>query len=338
MDKIAVFSGKENLYWHGIVMAAAIAVAFAMFWFLRTLQKGKYTGAVWITALAIPFGMVAGRAGYWLYRQEMYDGIGDAFAEMNGGGYFLYAAMIGVVIAAVVVNFAARMKSLREILDAMAPAGAMGICIGRLAAYFSASDKGKVVENEKFHKLPFAVQDASNGYWSLAVFIFESLFAFLVCLFLVGVFIVVYLKEDSKFRKGDVALLFLLTYGSGQCILESLRVDSLYFITLGFVRVSQVLSAVLVGFALVIFSIRMIKKFKFRLYMPIIWVALIGLLAVAFYMELRMTSEVYVRNYSTMASCLAVVCGSGIWMCFKTIIPGDKNESKSEEKLQESNV
>lgn len=332
MESIALYFSFGVLYWHGIVVALAVAATVFLFCVLRVMQNGKLTPALWISAAAIPVGALLARLVYWVHRQEQYEGVKDAFLKMADGGYCLYGAAAGVVIVIAVFCIFTKEKCLAETFDAAAPAAALGICIGRLAAFFSTSDRGKIVENHKLQRLPFAIWEPTKEHWGVAVFIFEAAAALVICVITLVIFALTYSKLGKKRRCGDTALIFILLYCSAQCVLESLRDDSLYFIVLGFVRISQVYSAVLVFGVLLIMSIRLIKKYGFKPVMPFIWVACLALLGIAFYMELRMTSEVYVRNYVIMTVCMTLVAAAGFTMY---VLTAEKPEKINEEKESE---
>lgn len=337
MDKVAVFSGTEQIYWHAIIMVAAISASIILFFLLRCFQKCRYTGVLWVTAVSIPLGLLFARAIYWYFRQELYSGVKDIIAKMSDGGYCLYGAALGVILSILIVNFVGRFKSLPEFFDAAAPAAALGVCIGRLASWFSSADRGKVIENERFHKFPFTVYDSTQNQWCLATFFFEALAAGIICVILIVLFIRIYAFDSKKnYRRGDLALLLALMYGSAQCVLESLRVDSLYLVSLGFVRVSQIISAILVGAVLVVFSIRLVRKYGFKWNMAALWGACAALLGVAFYMELRLTSEVYVRNYTVMSVCMFIICSIGIVLYFLTAKKLEKPKERKNIKFDEA--
>lgn len=322
MDKVAVFNGSEQIYWYAIVTVGAIIAAAFVFFLLRTCQKCNYTGAVWVAALSIPMGVLSARAVYWFFRQEQYESAADIVKKASDGGYCLYGAVVGVIAAIIIVNRAGHFKSLPEMLDAAAPAAALGICIGRFASRFSSQDRGKVVESERFHRFPFTVYDSAQEQWCLSVFFFEAVVAGLIFIILTVLFVRVYIfDKEGRLRHGDIAMLLTLMYGCAQCVLESLRVDSLYFISLGFVRVSQVVSAVLVVAVLAVFSVRAVKRFGFKRKMAVLWAFCLALLGIAFYMELRLTSEIYVRNYTIMSICTLLLCVVGVSLYFLT----DKN-------------
>lgn len=327
MERVALYGDFGALYWHGIILAFAIAAAVFLFCVLRIMQNGKLTGALWIAAVSIPAGIVIARLVYWLHRQDQYEGVKDAFLKMSDGGYCLFGAAAGVVIVIIIFCLFSKEKALLKTFDAAAPAAALGICIGRLAAFFSTSDRGKIVENHKLKRLPFAIWEPAQERWGVAVFIFEAAAALVICVITVVIFTLTYSKLGKNRRQGDTALIFILLYCSAQCVLESLRDDSLYFIVLGFVRISQVYSAVLVFAVLVIMSIRVLKKYGFKPVMPCVWAVCLALLGIAFYMELRMTSEVYVRNYVIMTACMAVVALTGFVMYALTAKNADIDKS-----------
>ena len=94
---------------------------------------------------------------------------------------------------------------------------------------------------------PFAVYIESTGTWHYATFFYESL----ACA-LIFVFLLIYRRKSKT--DGNVFLWYLLLYGIERAFVEGLRTDSLYIG--GVVRVSQLLSVVLVIFAAVMLIVR----------------------------------------------------------------------------------
>lgn len=86
-----------------------------------------------------------------------------------------------------------------------------------------------------FYRLPFAVADMYSNY-NWAVFIFEALLA--------GSIAVILLRLKVS-RHGGKAVLALLLYASTQVLCESLRQDAV--LRWGFVRINQVIGAVLIA-------------------------------------------------------------------------------------------
>lgn len=307
MNYIFWFSDNAEIYWHGIIMALAVAAAVTSAAGFRRAQ-GRSAAPVMLTAvIALPLSYILSRIGYWFFNKEYFENLGDALLSFTSGGHSLLGAAIGLLIAILLAHFISRTESLTAFLDALAPAAALGICIGRLSGYFSFDDRGKVLENEALHCFPYSVFDATNNSWNLSVFVLEAIAAFVIFIAVVILFGFIYKNGEQHLPGGNVFLLFLLLFGVTQGTLESMRLDSLFMNTLGFVRVMQITSLVLIVFVLVVYSVTSIKKRGLRIVHPASWLVCLGLLGLAFYMEFRIHSTVFARNYTVMITCLAVV-------------------------------
>jgi len=240
----------------------------------------------------------------------------------------LLAGIIGIIAAfAAVYAIARRMDELPRDLDSVAVAGAAAICIGRLSAFFSNDDMGMVIKNESAQFFPLCIYNENTGEWKLSVFVFEAAAAAIIfCLLLAASKRLA--KSGSSRFDGDLAALFLLSYGSFQAVLESLRSDSLYMVSLGLVRISQLISAIAIAAGVVWLSIKGIKEKTMPLAVWIIlWVVQLALLALAFVMELTLTSETLVRGYAVMSGCVLTVAASA-WLTW--LLRLKKSEKKAE--------
>lgn len=111
---------------------------------------------------------------------------------------------------------------------------------------------GKVVENLDW--LPSFIQNQMyiDGSYRIPTFLFESLGT------LIGFIIVIVFRHRLKAYLEEKFWLYLIWYGSIRLIIEGMRTDSLM---LGILRVSQILSLILVliGFYFIIY-----RRFKIR--------------------------------------------------------------------------
>ena len=94
-------------------------------------------------------------------------------------------------------------------------------------------------------------------------------------------------------------------------VLDSTRYDSLFFRSNGFVSVVQVLGALGLALAVIVFSRRMVKARGMRAWMIFLWLAIAGLIGGAGYMEyyVQRRGNEALFAYSVMSACLlAIVC------------------------------
>lgn len=309
MDKLALISGEQFLYWNSIVytLAAATAICFFLAFYL-----GKCANAVAGFAAvpaSIVLGLVAARFFHWYCRADSYDGFLAAMTDYTSGGYALMGVFLGCFLTACVLRLIRLSRSLPEMLDCMAISGCAGIAVGRLASLFNSSDRGQVLENLK--SLPFAypVTNAVSGAveYRLATFMLQSLVALLLFAGLAAFYLRGQKKGDLK--DGDTSLVFLLIYGASQVVLDSTRYDSLFFRSNGFVSVVQVLGALGLGLAIFLFSGRMVKNRGLKFWQFLLWIPIAAGIGCGGFMEyyVQRRGNEAAFAYSVMSGCLILV-------------------------------
>ncbi|MBQ9009867.1 MAG: prolipoprotein diacylglyceryl transferase [Clostridia bacterium] len=212
----------------------AIGVLAAILVFLRETKKASLTEQAGDMALClIPAGLIGARILYVLFRLPFYWMIGlEHIFYLREGGFLLYGAVAGVILAAVGL---CRRRGLpvASVLDALAIPGLICIAICRLGEGSAGEGLGSWVEDEALAVFPFAVPNLyGEPQWS--VFLLEAAAALVIALILHA-------------RKGTCTGKRLWTglamVAACQIVFESLRMDSV--LKIGFVRVSQVISAVI---------------------------------------------------------------------------------------------
>lgn len=328
-NQIAYYDLTFSIYWHGVVMALGILLAFFMSCALMARQRRSSMRLMGKTFLiAFPISLVLSRAQYCFFKPELYDGNFKAVFDLKNGGYALYGAMLGVVIAAAIVGRRERDLSTARVLDAIAPAGALAIAFGRAAAYFNCEELGVAVEIKQFMKFPFAMLSPYDGKWHLAAFTYECAAAAVICVVTLCVYFRSYSARGQRRRYGDTAICFMFLYSATQCLLESWRSDSLFLNSLGFVRFSQALSAIILAVLLVVLCVRYAKKYGFSPVQIVLWVVLLGLIAGAFACEFTLSSGTMIRNYLIMGTCLCAIIAIGMVLFSKTAeAPAEKSKA-----------
>ena len=311
MDKLAYISGESLIYWNSIAYTLAAVTAICLFLAFYLAKNGNVVAGFAAVPLSMVMGLVAARFFHWYCRADSYESFASAMTDYSSGGYALMGIFLGCFLAAVILRILFLHTNLPKMLDCMSVAGCAGIAVGRLASLFNSSDRGQVVE--KFKSLPFVypVTNAVSGAveYRLATFMLQSM----VALALFGGLALFYLRKDPAGRRkdGDVALIFLLIYGASQVVLDSTRYDSLFFRSNGFVSVVQVLGALGLALAVIVFSRRMVKARGMRAWMIFLWLAIAGLIGGAGYMEyyVQRRGNEALFAYSVMSACLlAIVC------------------------------
>lgn len=309
--------GTFSIYWYGIFLSAAVLTATLMFCGLRKLQKESFSQALNVSLFALPAALLFGRLFYCWFGKSSFSGWSDCVSLTNGG-YGLYGALAGM--AAVILIFCRiRRQSALSMLDAFVPPVAFVIAAGRFASISSGDDIGFDVAASASHKLPFIIWSASEQSWILWVGFFEGLAAVCIFLFTFALFLMKYGFRVKGIGQGSCMLLFMLTYGLSQAMLESMRNDSLFMVTLGFVRISQIISIVMGVTAVVIVAVKSIRLQKPDRTRIILWLMCIVALGIAVYCEFEMNTAVMVLHYSMMGLSLAFIMGATIYLFFRNV-------------------
>ena len=241
--------------WYGAAVALSALLAF---WLLlaerrREARRVGGPGTLWLMGVTdpyklafacIPAALVGARLLYCLVRFSFF------FLELGPlsifntrmGGFLLYGAVLGAMAAAALV---ARHEKVSVVatLDEMAAPGMLAILICRLAECTTTEGVGTWVESEALMRFPIAVMN-EFGEWQLAVFLLEALLATIILIVLLV----------HRYARGEKIMTALLLYACCQVVCESLRMDGC--LRIGFVRIAQVISAVVILGVTVIRAIR----------------------------------------------------------------------------------
>ena len=309
MDKIAFYSGSTAIYWNSVILTLAAATAICFFLAFYLGKSGNGAAGFAVVPVSMVLSLVFARFFHWYCQSDSYTGFTAAMTNYAEGGYALMGVFLGCVLAAALTRVICLHRNLPEMLDAMSMAACAGMAVGRLSALFNASDRGQVLES--FRSLPIAspVNNAVSGAveYRLATFALQSMVALALFIGLA----VFYNKgqKRGKLRDGDTCLLFLLFYGASQVVLDSTRYDSLFFRSNGFVSVVQVLGAVALVLAVILFSRRMVKARGFRAWQIFLWLLIVIAIGGAGYMEyyVQRRGNEALFAYSVMSGCLLFV-------------------------------
>ncbi|MGN0773536.1 MAG: prolipoprotein diacylglyceryl transferase family protein [Candidatus Ventricola sp.] len=228
---------------YGACVALAALLAVLALRQLRVAQAKRRYGQAAIAAIfpvdaidlalgCIPAAFAGARLSYCLVRFSFY------FLEMGPlsvlrtweGGFLLYGAVLGALLAAALLARRCGAGAAAT-LDELAVPGLLAVAVCRLGEGLTGEGVGAWVESAALMRFPFAVQN-EFGEWQLAVFALEAAAALLMA------FAVLRVKAGT----GERIATALLLYACCQVVLENMRMDSC--LRIGFVRVSQVISAV----------------------------------------------------------------------------------------------
>ena len=305
MDRIAFIIGETFVFWSPIILSLAALSAACVFLALYLGKGGGVVGGFAAVPLSVVLSMVLGRIIHWYCRTDYYESFTAAVTDYSSGGYALVGVFAGCILTACLLRLIRASKSLPHMLDCMSLAGAVGICAGRMSHMFGVLDHGDVLEGITQLPIAHGVANTVSGEleYRLATFMLQSIAAGVIFVILLAFWI------TGKRRRGDTCLLFLLFYGVSQIVLDSTRYDSLFLRSNGFVSIVQILSAVAVVLAIVVFSVRLVQNMGWRYWFLALWIPILGLLGGAGYMEyyVQRHGNEAAFAYSVMSACLLLV-------------------------------
>ena len=229
-----------NIAWYGVIIGFGMVLATCIAaW---RAQKAGYKSDLIIdfVLFAVPIAIICARIYYVTFEWEYYSQDLSRIFAIREGGLAIYGGVIGGVVTAIVFCKIQKFPFLK-LMDFAMPSLLLGQIIGRWGNFTNQEAFGNLITNPDLQFFPYGVFIDDLQEWHQAKFFYES--AANLVLFIIMMIVARRVKKD-----GWMTVLYLVGYGAIRCFIEGLRTDSLYLIP--GVRVSQVLSAVLIGVGL----------------------------------------------------------------------------------------
>jgi len=311
MDKIAIIYGETFLYWSSIILTLAVAAAICVFLFLYLREKNNGISAAFLVPMAMAASLILSRIMHWYSMANAYSGLKGALTTFTGGGYALMGVFAGCALAACLLRLLRIVRNLPFAFDCMALAGGVGIAVGRLACFFTASDRGPVIESIRTLPIVYPVTNAVTDLveWRFATFLIQAILTGLITLVLLVFYLSGQKGRNRKLRDGDTACLWLCAYGASQVVLDSTRYDSLFMRSNGFISIVQILGAAALILTMIHFSVRMVKARGFKWWYIPLWLVYAAATGGAGFMEywVQRHGDQALFSYSVMTGCLVIL-------------------------------
>jgi len=215
--------------WYGILMALGMFLGSMIVLKLAKNKGYKEDDIIDLILVALPSGIIGARLYYVIFSWDYYAGDIMKIINLRGGGLAIHGAVIGGLIGGYIFC-KRRQLNFYELADFAAPALILAQSIGRWGNFTNGEAHGGVTD------LPWAI--LVDGQYVHPTFLYESMWNFLIFLFLV------FVGRRLKRKHGDLFLMYMGLYSIGRFFIEGLRTDSLM---LGPLRVAQVISLVLIA-------------------------------------------------------------------------------------------
>lgn len=250
---------------YGLLIAVGYLIALAVATKLAT-KKGLDVDALYD---AVIFGTIGGiigaRAYYVIFNWDYYSANTSHIMNISEGGLAIYGGIIGALLVAFIVCKIRKFNVL-DIFDIAAVGFLIGQGVGRWGNFTNQEAFGTnttlpwgmtsnkiseyIVNNQDF----FAEKGyAMDPYTAVhPTFLYESIWC------IIGAVVLGLMFDKFRKFKGQIILSYGLWYGLGRVIIEGFRTDSLYIGDTS-IRVSQILSAVLVIVCAILLTVGFVK-------------------------------------------------------------------------------
>lgn len=247
MSRVALDLGFLQIYWYSIMIALALLVGVSIMLIEAKKQKISEDNFINLIFYGTLVGIVGARLYYVIFNWSYYSSHLIEILEIWNGGLAIHGAMITgglfVIYYCKKVNF-----SILKIIDIIVVGLIIGQAIGRWGNFFNQEAYGRVVSLEflqSLHLPEFIINGMKIGanYYH-PTFLYESIWC------LIGFIILLIARKFRYIHVGQITALYMIWYGLGRFMIESLRTDSLM---LGNFKMAQIISILMIIIGIIIF-------------------------------------------------------------------------------------
>ncbi|MCR4775838.1 MAG: prolipoprotein diacylglyceryl transferase [Saccharofermentans sp.] len=271
IDPVAFRIGNFEVYWYGILIAAALVVCIILA--LKQAKKNNFPDTlVYDTMLVtIPCAIIGARAYYVIFNWNIYKDNLKSIFDTRAGGLAVYGGILACILGLLIMCRIRKIPftSLADYIVVYLP---LGQAIGRWGNFFNQEAFGTTTT------MPWGMwSESTRSYISRfcpelvalspvhPTFLYESVADLII-------FIILLLVRKKSTHSFETASTYFILYGAVRFFIEGLRTDSLY-ITGTQIRASQALSLFLLLFGLFYIAYAHLKgwerkPFPAKLYVP----------------------------------------------------------------------
>lgn len=297
---------SELFTYYGVCCALALLATLlvAGIWYrLRGLAYGTW---IRLCLLAVPLAWLCSRLAFCLANIPYYFITVENPALMlrfRDGGYSLFGALGGLMLAAFLTAKRERIHP-GMLLDGIGLGAPLGAFMERLAQTGTGTGWGDMIESDWL--LPLGV---TENRWH-PVYLYEAMAALLLLLALV-----LWLRSrGGRVPSGDLLLVFLTLYGCVQVVLENLAKDG-HMVVHHFVHINQIIAVVLPVAALVVWTVRLVKKGVKKGQIISIWLVTAAMIGIAVNQDFAVDrGSNQVLDYGIMAAAMVVIAIGALYL------------------------
>ncbi|MFD1466163.1 prolipoprotein diacylglyceryl transferase [Lapidilactobacillus mulanensis] len=252
LNPIAFSLGNLHVRWYGVIITLGVVVAVFL-----SMREARPRGidpddVIDLIFWMLPIGLIGARLYYVIFEWSYYSQNPGDIIKIWNGGLAIYGGLIAAVIVLLVFCYH-RFIPTWLLLDVLAPTVLLAQAIGRWGNFMNQEAFGAKTTLgflQSLHLPEFIITQMNiSGAYRQPTFLYESVWS------LLGVILLLSLRHRTHlFKQGEVFLSYITWYAVGRAVIEGMRTDSLYLFAN--IRVSQLLSAILIVAAIAIIIVR----------------------------------------------------------------------------------
>ena len=250
MNSIFLDLGFIQIHWYSVLILLAIYIAYKLVVAESKKMNISITFIDNLCFFVVIFGILGARLYYVLFNLDYYSvNILEIF-QIWKGGLAIHGGIIAGLLTIIAYSKKKKVNTMR-LTDIIIPGLLIAQAIGRWGNFFNSEAHGPTttIEFLKSIHLPNFIIEGMNigGVYYHPTFLYESLWCFL------GFIIALLIRRMKYIKIGQLTGFYLIWYGIGRFLIESLRTDSLM---LGNLKIAQIVSIIMVISGIIIIIIK----------------------------------------------------------------------------------
>ena len=245
MNPILVDLGFVQIYWYSVMLF--IGFLLGGYLLLREAKRHGVSEEFIINMFfyTIPIAIIGARLYYVAFSWDMYkDNLIDILKVWEGGLAIHGGVLFGLIF--IIIYSKKHGYKPTKIMDMSAVGLIVGQIIGRWGNFFNQEAHGPetTLETLKSYHIPNFIIEGMNidGVYYHPTFLYEALWN------LIGLIIMLIIRRRKRIKIGQIAGFYMIWYGIGRYLIESLRTDALMA---GGFKIAQLVSILLVVVGLI---------------------------------------------------------------------------------------
>lgn len=247
VDRTAFTLFGIKVQWYGVIIGLGVLLCVSLA--LRACRRYgiESNDLMDYFLVSFPSAIVGARVYYVIFNFDLYRDDWTKIFSYREGGLAVYGGILAAMLAVFCMAKVKKKHTFLQLADFAAPYILLGQAIGRWGNFFNQEAYGGLTD------LPWGMTGSNISGVVHPTFLYESLWCFIS-------FGIILWYRRSRFKKarGECVCLYMILYGLERSIVEGLRTDSLYIGSTN-IRVSQVLSIVLLIFGIVLFILLRVR-------------------------------------------------------------------------------